>query len=150
MSRIARAAEHRVFSVDFTGEKHTVAVEGKECIFLLDKCFEVACHGDSDRRLFMETVAPGDPVVAADPADARIVTVFKRKSALKLNGIFLNLPMNAVGGKTCMQALDTAGIVHAEYAGISIFEWYDCTVENAVGIPDIAGENDRVSAVTPH
>ena len=145
MSGITRTAEHCIFSPDSARKQNSVAVERQECVFFLQESLEITCHGNSDRRHIAVSIAPCNPIVVVNPADTRIITVFKRKAAPEMNRRNFQIPVNSIRGESGVQSLYTTEVVHTKNPGITIFKRYNRTVEDAVGIPESIRRNDRIA-----
>ena len=101
----------------------------------------------------MVAVAPGDVVAVFDEADPGVVAVFPLEDlgigAGELDGILVDLPVEAVlaeaGVKIHAQCLGIA----AEYAGEAVFERNYGAVEDAVGVGFFVAADHRVFGVAP-
>ena len=74
MAIVARTAQHGIFSVDFLGEEHAVAVEWQKGILALIELLEIEGVGNADSRTVI-AVAPSDPVAVINPCDTRVILI---------------------------------------------------------------------------
>lgn len=74
VSAVARSAEQDVFAIDFSREKHAIAIEGHQRVLHFNEGLEVLGVTHADRRSF-EIVAPSDVVGIVDLHDPWIVSV---------------------------------------------------------------------------
>ena len=68
----------------------------------------------------------------------------------ELDGLVVDVPMDAVGAEAGEYVHLYAAVVAAEYACVAITEGYDGTIEDAVGGGDVVAADDGVVAVAPH
>ena len=150
---VAGAREHGIAAANLLGEEHAVAVEGQEGVLALIEGIEVESVADTDGRA-MVTVAPGNPIAVFYPRDARVVFVVGLYhlgiASLPLNGLVVDVPMNAVLAETSEDVHLHLLVVAAEYASISILEGNDCAVEDAVAARDVVATDNGVLAIAPH
>ena len=146
---VARTAEHCIFAIDFLGEKHTVAVKRKECVFTLHECLEVVGIADADCRA-MITVAPCNPETVVDTGHTGVIFVVALFVALEMNRFVLNIPMHTVGTVSGKYIHLHGTVVTTENSGISITERHYGAVEYTVGGRYGIAVDDGVVALAPH
>ena len=127
MTGVARTGKHCEAAVDFAREHHSVAVVGEECVFFLMESLKVCGPGDSDCRSVV-AVAPGNIVFVFDFADSRVVAVhplsdFSIGSA-ELDILFVDVPVEAVTGKTHVQPHPAVGVIAAEDTGEVVLSFF--------------------------
>ena len=135
MSVVAGTAEHGVFSIDFFGEKHTVAVEGQKGILALEKFLEVKSVADTDCGA-MVSVAPCNPVAVADKSDTRVVFI-SRVNHLGIPGLehdrlMLDVPVHAIAAETGEDIHLYGTVIATEHTGKAVAERNYSAVEYTV------------------
>ena len=76
MSVITWATKHRVFTIYFLREKHSIAVEWQKGILTLEELFKVERVSDTDGRATI-AVAPSYPIAVFYKGYARVIFVFR-------------------------------------------------------------------------
>ena len=149
---ITRAAKHDVLPIDPAWKKNPIAVERQQGIFQEVKLFEIESVSDANRWT-MVSIAPANVIAVFQPEHAWVIAVLElsklRVSVDPVNGLVIQLPMDAILRETAVQVHVTLFIVTAEDTGILAFEWHNCAVKYAVGGWDLVARDDGVGAVTP-
>ena len=76
MSVITWATKHRVFTIDFLREKHSITVEWQKGILALEELFKVERVSNTDSRATI-AVAPSHPIAVFYKGYARVVFVLR-------------------------------------------------------------------------
>ena len=117
---------------------------------------EVLCPAHTDCRLPAVCVAPGDPVSVFNPAATGIIAVLPGVSfgclgivVNPFNLFFVDVPVYAVIGKTCVDSHVSFLVVNTEYACKLTFKRNYCAVEDRVAGGKKVTGNDGVVVCTP-
>ena len=117
-------------------EKYSITIERQEGILALEEIYKIKCIGNTDSRS-MIAVAPSYPITVFNPRNTRVIFIFGfnhfRVTGFELNRFMTNIPMNTIFTESCEDIHLYSFVVTTEYAGESIFERYDSTVENTIG-----------------
>ena len=152
MTGVGGAGEHGISATDFAGEEYAVPVVGQEGVLLLVENLEILGPGHADGGAVI-AVAPGHPVFSVDEGYARVIAVDPLTdlgaAILETDGLRFNVPVDAVLGESGMEGHAAVGVVAAEYAGESVSERDDGTVEDAIGVREQVPGNHGIGAVSP-
>ena len=153
MTAVRGTAQHHVAAADPAREQDTVAVEGEKGVFQLGKGLEIKGIRNADGRLPAVGVAPGHIVSVLDPHHARIVAVLEILDLTvgfdKRDAFLIDLPVNAVFGKSGMKLHIPRLVIHAEHAGEAALKRHDCAVEDGIGAFQMIAADHRVCFVAP-
>ena len=146
------AGEHGKTAVNLAGEEHAVAVVGQEGVLYLVESLEVCGPGNTDGGAVI-AVAPGDPEAVFDEGHAGVVPVDPLAhlgiGPFKLNGVGLNVPVQAVLGEAGVEGHAAVGVVATEYACEAVLERNHGAVEDAVGVRKEVAGNHGIGTVAP-
>ena len=152
VARIGRTGKHSVAAAYLTGEQHAVAVVGEEGIFHLVEGFKILRPRQADGGAVV-AVAPAHPVFAVQKGHTRVVAIDPfghfRVGPGEAEHFRLDVPVDAVLGKACVEGHPAVGVVTAENAGESILERNHGTVEDAVGVWQQVPGNHRILGIAP-
>ena len=144
--------QHREAAVDLLGEEHAVAVVRQEGVLHLMECLEIIGPGHADGGP-MIAVAPGHVVAALDFHDAGVVAIHPLRDlgdvAGELDGLRLDVPLDAVLGKARVEGHPAVLVVTAEHTGETALERDHRTVEYAVAVREQVSRNHRVGTIAP-
>lgn len=150
---VTGTAQKGILAIDFFGEEHAIAVEWQEGILALIERFEVESVAKANRRTVV-TIAPSNPIAVFKPRHPWIVFVFRRNhlrvARLENDGLFVDIPMNAVVAEACKDIHLHGFVVATEHPCEAVFKRNDGTIEDAVGRGDVISADDGVVAVAPH
>ena len=135
MACVRRTRKEGVVAVDLAREHHSVAVVWEECVLKLVEWLEVLCPCHSDGRSGV-AVAPCDIVLVLELAYAWVIAVhpfpYLRDVALELEGLRVELPVDAVLSKSRMEGHPDVGVIHTEHTCISVSKRHYGRIEYAV------------------
>jgi hypothetical protein len=153
MSVIAGTAQHGIFAINLLGKKYPVPVEGKKGIFTLEEFLEVESVGNPDGRTVI-SITPGYPVPVLYISNPRVIFVIRLDhpciACLHLNGLMINLPVDAILAEPGIDIHLHCFVVTAEYTRKSLPEGDYGTIEDAVGGGDLIPPDDRVPGIAPN
>ena len=153
MTGVARAGKHGIIAADLAREHHAIAVVGKESVFLLIVGLKILGGGHADGGA-VEAIAPGDDVILADLAAARIVSIHKIFELFvflhQVEGLGIDVPMNAVLRERGVDAHFAAAVVHAEHARKLALIGHHGAVKDGVRAGNRVARNDGIQARAPH
>jgi len=152
VSSVAGSAQHSILAPNLSWEQNAVAVVRQKGVLHLIEGLEVKGVAHPDGRTVI-AVAPSDVVAVFKPKDARVIAILKpcdfRVIANPLNGVRVNLPVDAVFAEPRMQIHDAPLVVNPKDARVTVFERHNGAVEDAVCSGDGIARDNRVFAVTP-
>ena len=142
---VAGARKHGKALVYFSGKEHSITIERKKSILKLMERFEIGgpCHANGRA---MVSVAPCHVVAVVDEGDAWVIAIhpftYFRIIAVKMNGVGVNLPSNAIVREANMKCHASVLVVAAGYSSISVAKGYYGRIEDGVAVgKQVAGNN---------
>lgn len=152
MAGVTRTGKQGVFAVYLSREEHAVPVVWQECVFHLVEGLEICgpCYSDGWAVI---AVAPCNVEFILDLGHARVISVYPfsdlRISSLELDGFRVDVPLEAVLGKSCMECHPAVLVIAAEDSGKSVLERNYGRVEYAVGVRQKVARYYRIFRITP-
>ena len=150
--RVAGPGEHHIHAVDLPGEQHAVAVIGQEGVLQLAEGLEVPRPAHADGGAVI-AVAPCNVVLPVDLAHPGVIPVLPggdlRVVAQEMDGVVLDLPVDAVPAEAGENVHTDGPAVAAEHAGEAVLVGDHRAVEYAVGPLDGVAADDGVAGKAP-